>query len=204
MKKDYTHICIVLDASGSMTTLKSDVIGMLRNFCAKQREAEKQGETIYIDAYQFSGDVKRLAHNAGTDTILRMMERYDCAGSTALNDAVCRGIDELGAFFAKMREEDRPEDVLFVIVTDGHENASRKFTSEDVKKRIVTQRDVYNWKFLFIANGLNLNEVQRATGMRSEDVCEFRREKAQEDLLERCAERMETIRSEREQRRRDG
>ena len=88
------------------------------------------------------------------------MDYYRCDGRTALNDAVCQAIDETGKKLASMREEERPSKVLFVILTDGEENASRSFTNRDVKKRIQHQTDVYKWGFVF----LGANQDAFATG----------------------------------------
>ena len=147
--KDYTHICIVLDASGSMEVIESDTKGSFNSFIKEQKEAE--GKTVF-DLYQFSDEVKRIVEHVDLATFDNdLMSKYKCSGCTALNDAVCTAIDTLGQEFARMKEEDRPEHVMFVIITDGMENASRKFSSEDVRKRIKEHTDVYKWDFQYLA-----------------------------------------------------
>ena len=147
--KDYTHICIVLDASGSMAAIESDTKGSFNSFLKEQKKAE--GKTVF-DLYQFSDQPRRVVEHVDLATFNDdLMAKYRCSGCTALNDAVCTAIDTLGKEFSLMKEEDRPEHVMFVIITDGMENASRKFSSEDVKKRIQEQTDVYKWDFQYLA-----------------------------------------------------
>lgn len=147
--KDYTHICIVLDASGSMASIEGDTKGSFNSFIKAQKAAG--GKTVF-DLYQFSDEVKRLVEHVDLATFGDdLMASYKCSGCTALNDAVCIAIDTLGQELAAMKEEDRPENVLMVIITDGFENASRKFTSKDVKDRITHQTEKYNWEFQYLA-----------------------------------------------------
>ena len=158
MKKDYTHILIVLDASGSMSSIQDDIKGSFNEFLKKQREAE--GKTVF-DLYQFNDEVNRLVRRADLAEFRDdLMAKYECSGCTALNDAVCTAIDTVGREFSQMEEPDRPEHVLCVIITDGMENASREFTARDVKNRIKCQKDVYKWDFQFLA----ANQDAFATG----------------------------------------
>ena len=133
MKQDYTHILIVLDASGSMMSIQDDIKGSFNEFLKKQREAP--GKTVF-DLYQFSDEAARIVRSADLSQFHDdLMAKYNCTGCTALNDAVCTAVDTIGREFADMPESERPEHVLFVIITDGMENASREFTSKDVKSR---------------------------------------------------------------------
>lgn len=146
---DYTHIIFVLDASGSMRTIQSDIKGSFNAFLDKQRE--ESGKTVF-DLFQFNNTVKRIVKSA--DLALfhdDLMAKYECSGCTALNDAVCTAIDTVGHEFADMPEENRPEHVLCVIITDGLENASCDFTTQDVKERIEHQKTKYNWEFVYLA-----------------------------------------------------
>ena len=131
MKHGYTHLIIILDASGSMSSIQDDIKGSFNEFLKKQRG--EPGKTVF-DLFQFNDEVKRPVNSV--DLALfhdNLMARYDCSGCTALNDAVCIAIDTIGHEFAKMPEDERPEHVLCVIITDGMENASREFSSKDVK-----------------------------------------------------------------------
>ena len=160
MKKDYSHVCIVLDASGSMNQIRDDVRGSFNAFLEKQRSAP--GKTVF-DLFRFSDETERIVKSVDLSAFHEdLMAQYYCHGCTAMNDAICTAIDTIGREFADMPEEERPENVLCVIVTDGHENASREFTAEDVKTRITRQQEVYNWEFVFLA----ANQDAFATGER--------------------------------------
>lgn len=168
MKKDYTHICIVLDASGSMSDIESDIKGSFNTFLDKQRE--EPGKTVF-DLFQFSSEVEHLVRSADLAVFKDdLMAKYTCSGMTALNDAVCTAIDTMGREFAEMPETERPENVLCVIITDGYENASREFSTDDVKKRIQHQQDVYKWEFLFLAANQDAFETGEKIGL-SEAYC---------------------------------
>ena len=163
MKKGYTHIGLVLDASGSMSSLEEDIKGTLRTFAKDQLAAKDPDETIVLDVWQFDDEVKHIIDSKPIDAY--DPDRYSCGGCTALYDAVCTGIDELGAFFAAMAEDERPESVLFVIVTDGYENASRRFSNADVQRRVRLQAETYSWKFVFLAKGIDSEEAARDIGI---------------------------------------
>lgn len=199
MKKGYTHIGLVLDASGSMSSLEDDIKGTLRTFAKDQLAAKDPDETIVLDVWQFDDEVKHIIDSKPIDAY--DPNRYSCGGCTALYDAVCIGIDSLGKKFAKMTEDERPEDVLFVIVTDGYENASRKYNLADVKKRIETQTNVYSWTFDFLASNIDVDAVAEDIGIADADsrmkLCE---EDFADDLRDRMNYRQEMIRERRRSR----
>jgi Mg-chelatase subunit ChlD len=171
MKKDYTHILIVLDASGSMSSIQDDIKGSFNELLKKQREAK--GRTIF-DLYQFNDEAVRLVKSADLAQFHDdLMAKYHCTGCTALNDAVCTAIDTIGHEFADMPEAERPEHVLCVIITDGMENASKEFTTEDVKKRIRHQQEVYNWNFQFLAANQDAFEAGATIGLDEKDCMDF-------------------------------
>ena len=171
MKKDYTHICIVLDASGSMSCIESDIKGSFNTFLDKQRE--EPGKTVF-DLFQFSDEVERLVKSADLALFKDdLMAKYTCSGCTALNDAVCTAIDTMGREFSEMPESERPENVLCVIITDGQENASKEFSTADVKKRIQHQQDVYKWEFLFLAANQDAFEVGETIGLSDAYCADF-------------------------------
>ena len=171
MKKDYTHILIVLDASGSMSSIQDDIKGSFNEFLKKQREAK--GKTVF-DLYQFSDEAKRIVRSADLAQFHDdLMAKYHCTGCTALNDAVCIAMDTVGQEFANMPESERPEHVLCVIITDGEENASKEFTTEDVKKRIKHQQEVYKWDFQFLAANQDAFEAGESIGLDQDDCMDF-------------------------------
>ena len=171
MKKDYTHICIVLDASGSMGWIESDIKGSFNTFLAQQKESE--GKTMF-DLFQFSDEVTHLVKSADLSQYSgNLMDQYSCSGCTALYDAVCIAIDTMGKTFAAMPEEERPENVLCVIITDGEENSSKEFTMKDVKQRIEHQKNVYSWEFDFLAANQDSWETGSAMGLTKEQCTDF-------------------------------
>lgn len=159
MKKNKTEIILLVDRSGSMSTIKTDMEGALTTFLQKQ--STLPGECL-VSLYTFDTELERvvIARPIGNAS---QQVRIDPRGSTALYDAACETIDEVGARFAALPEAERPETVLFVIVTDGEENASRTFRETDVKKRIEHQRDVYKWDFSFL--GANQDAILTARGL---------------------------------------
>ena len=101
------------------------------------------------------------------------MAGYSCSGCTALNDAVCIAIDTVGKRFAAMPEEERPENVLCVIITDGYENASKEFSAKDVKQRIEHQKNVYHWEFDFLAANQDAWEAGCSMGLNAAQCANF-------------------------------
>ena len=181
MKQDYTHILIVLDASGSMSSIQDDIKGSFNEFLKKQREAE--GKTVF-DLYQFSDTAKRIVRSADLSQFHDdLMAKYVCTGCTALNDAVCTAIDTIGHEFADMPESERPEHVLCVIITDGEENSSREFTAKDVKDRIKHQQDVYSWDFQFLAADQDAFAAGEALGISHDSCMNFSHNLAGVDML---------------------
>ena len=192
MKKDYVHLCIVLDASGSMASIEDDIKGSLNTFMATQKNTPEQ--TVF-DVFQFSDTVKRIvAHADMTNYEGNLMNSYQCSGCTALHDAICIAIDTIGKEFAEMPEEERPESVIVAIVTDGYENASKKYTLRDVKKRIDHQTNKYNWEFVYLAANqddfeaehisLSMGVTQRRNSMYQADLSTIAREAIGESLTQ--------------------
>ena len=171
MNAEYLHIAVVLDASGSMGSLESDTKGSFNSFVADQRKTE--GKTVF-ELWQFNTDIDQVVQPTDLASVPDdLMNRYRCGGGTAMNDAICTAIDDLGERFAAMPESDRPGDVMVVIITDGEENSSRKFTAGDVKTRIEHQRDVYNWKFIFLAANQDAFVAGERIGMAKADCTRF-------------------------------
>lgn len=161
MRENLTEIVFILDRSGSMSGLESDTIGGFNPMIAKQQKEEGEAivstvlfddETDVIHDRVAIGDVKKLTE-----------EDYYVRGCTALLDAVGGAIHHIGNVHKYAREEDRPAKTLFVITTDGLENASRHYSFKDVKKLIKRQQEKYNWEFLFL--GANIDAIEVAGNM---------------------------------------
>ena len=194
MKQDYTHILIVLDASGSISSIQDDIKGSFNEFLKKQREAP--GKTAF-DLYQFNDEAVRLVKSADLAQFHDdLMSKYECTGCTALNDAVCIAMDTIGQEFANMPEEERPANVLCVIITDGMENASKEFTTKDVKTRIKHQQDIYKWDFQFLAADQDAFAAGESMGITHDNCMNFSHDLAGVNMLcERMKYCMDTIRS---------
>jgi hypothetical protein len=131
--------------------------------------------------------VKHLADsvdlNAGAP---RTIEDYTIGGCTALYDAICTGIDELGRKFAAQPEAERPDGVIFAILTDGFENASRTFTRTDVKNRIEHQSSKYSWEFRFLAANQDAITTGRDFGLAAESCATF--DASEAGVVQMCCE----------------
>lgn len=148
MKKGLTEVVLVLDRSGSMSSTKSDAEGGLREFIAKQRVLPGECDVTF---YRFDDQIERVFDKKPIQRVEEADLRLEPRGSTALLDAMCRAIDEVGQRLSNTSENERPEKVFVVTITDGYENASRHRYS-DVADRIKRQREQYQWEFLFIGS----------------------------------------------------
>ena len=158
MKKNLTELVMILDRSGSMSGLESDTIGGYNAMLQKQREAE--GEVL-VTTVLFDDRIETLCDRVPLETLPRMTERdYYVRGCTALLDAVGRTIRHIATIHRYAREEDRPEKTIFVITTDGLENASREYSYERVKKMVEHEKEKNGWEFLFL--GANIDAIKTA------------------------------------------
>ena len=155
MRKNLTEIVFILDRSGSMSGLEADTIGGFNALIKKQKAEE--GEA-YVSTILFD-DKQQVLHNRVDLKNIKPMTRdeYFVRGCTALLDAVGGAIHYIGNTHKYAREEDRPEKTLFIITTDGMENASRKYTYEKVKQMVQKQKEKYGWEFLFL--GANIDAI---------------------------------------------
>ncbi|NUQ97873.1 MAG: VWA domain-containing protein [Streptomyces sp.] len=142
---NWRHIAVILDRSGSMQAVKSDTEGGLRAFLEAQHDAP--GSTT-VSLYQFDDRYQAVYENTPLDRVpdFTLQPR----GMTALLDAVGRTVTALGEQLAAMPEDDRASEVIVVILTDGHENASHEYTLTQVKALITEQQNAYGWKFVFL------------------------------------------------------
>ncbi len=148
MKKDLCEIVLVLDESGSMGTCKSDTIGGVNEFLNNQKRVK--GE-VNVTLVKFS-DYYKIVNNAiPLDQVVYLDENnYTPSNTTALLDAVGKTINSIGKRLADIPEKNRPEKVIFSIITDGFENASREFSRSQIFDMVLHQKQKYNWEFLFL------------------------------------------------------
>ncbi len=161
MRENLTEIVFILDRSGSMSGLESDTIGGFNSMIAKQQKEE--GEAI-VSTVLFDDETDVIHDRVAIGEVKKLTEEdYYVRGCTALLDAVGGAIHHIGNVHKYAREEDRPAKTLFVITTDGLENASRHYSFKDVKKLIKRQQEKYNWEFLFL--GANIDAIEVAGNM---------------------------------------
>ncbi len=158
MKKNLTEIVFILDRSGSMSGLEADTIGGFNSMIEKQKKTE--GEAL-ISTVLFDNESEVIHDRADIRDIKPMTDKdYTVRGCTALLDAIGGAINHIGNIHKYAREEDVPEHTMFVITTDGMENASHYYDSEKVKRMIKRQKVKYGWEFLFL--GANIDAVETA------------------------------------------
>lgn len=165
MKAKYTHVSILLDESGSMQTIAPDIIGGFNELIEKQKGEEGES-TVSLSTFSSRGIYKKVLDFSPLDKIENLSKaNYSPMGATALNDSFARLIQETGLVLNNLPENERPENVLIVSITDGEENNSVEFTTEQLKTLIKEQEEKYNWKFLYIgANQDSFQEGVQARG----------------------------------------
>lgn len=158
-----TELVFILDRSGSMSGLESDTIGGFNSMIAKQL---KEPGDAYVSTVLFD-DQSEVIHDrvAITEVPKLTDEQYFVRGCTALLDAVGGAIHHIGNVHKYARPEDRPEKTLFVITTDGMENASRHYAYARVKKMIERQREKYGWEFLFLGANIDASAEAKRFGI---------------------------------------
>jgi len=160
MKKNYTHIIINLDKSGSMSDCWTKTIKGLENFI-KDNSIDGMKTTYSLYTFDSSVDAVSLFKDISDNKI----EKIHPDGYTALFDAFGTSCVKEGEALAKMPESERPEKVIVFTLTDGGENASREYTGEAVKNIIKEQEEKYGWKFIFFGADFNLNAVSSSIGL---------------------------------------
>lgn len=156
MKKNKIDITILMDCSGSMETIKDDMEGAIN----AAMEEQKANDDCVVSLYTFSGTMREYKEKFVAMPIKDVPRiKLNPTNSTALYDAVCMTIDKVGQRLAAMREEDRPDEVFFAIVTDGQENASREYSASEVRERVERQENQYSWKFMYFGANQIAKEV---------------------------------------------
>lgn len=161
MKNNITELVFILDRSGSMSGLENDTIGGFNAMIEKQK---KQEGGCYVSTILFDNVSEVLHDRIKLGDVPRMTDKdYTVRGCTALLDAIGGAIHHIGNIHKYARKEDVPAHTMFVITTDGMENASRRYSSEKVKAMIERQKEKYGWEFLFI--GANIDAVETAANI---------------------------------------
>lgn len=176
MKSNFTEIIFVLDRSGSMSPLVDDVVGGFNSIIDSQRKIDGIATVtlvLFDDKYEVLYSAKDI-----NDIPPLTVKQYSPRGLTALLDAVGKTIDDEGLRLSNMTEDERPSKVLFIINTDGFENASREYTKQRICEMVTHQREKYSWEFLFLgadidafgaAHELGISEANTAKYSHSSD-----------------------------------
>ena len=158
VKNNVTELVFILDRSGSMAGLESDTIGGFNSLIEKQR---KQDGECYVSTVLFDSNCEVIHDRVKLADVKPLTEKeYFVRGCTALIDALGGAIHHIGTVHKYARPEDVPEHTMFVITTDGLENASHKYSSDEVKKMVEKEKEKHGWEFLFI--GANIDSVETA------------------------------------------
>ena len=171
MKKNLTELVFILDRSGSMSGLESDTIGGFNSMIEKQKKQD--GECI-VSTVLFDDESRVIHDRVSLDNIEPMTEDdYFVGGCTALIDAIGGAIHHIGNVHKYAREEDVPENTIFIITTDGQENASHRYSSDKVKQMIERQKEKYGWEFLFIGANIDAVETAKRYGIDSDRAVNY-------------------------------
>ncbi|MBE6960663.1 MAG: hypothetical protein E7448_08100 [Ruminococcaceae bacterium] len=166
MKKNLTEIVFILDRSGSMAGLENDTIGGFNAMIEKQKA--EPGEAV-VSTVLFDNVSEVIHDRVDIQRIEPMTNRdYYVRGCTALLDAVGKAIHHIGNVHKYAREDDRPEKTLFVITTDGMENASHQYSYDKLKAMIERQREKYGWEFIFLGANIDAAKEAARVGIRPE------------------------------------
>ena len=171
MKNNKTELVFILDRSGSMAGLESDTIGGFNSMLEKQKKQE--GEAL-VTTVLFDHEIKFVHDRVKLDEIPKMTEKdYEVRGCTALIDAIGTSVKHISSIHKYARKEDVPSNTMFVIITDGMENASKEFSSDKVK-RMIKEQEKNGWKFIFI--GANIDAVETAShfGIGEDNAVDYR------------------------------
>lgn len=171
MKEELTEIVFILDRSGSMSGLESDTIGGYNAMLEKQKSAP--GQAI-VSTVLFDDRCEVLHDRLDIKTVVPMSDKeYFVRGCTAILDAVGGAIHHIGNIHKYAREEDRPEKTLFIITTDGMENASHRYNYDRVKMMIERQKEKHGWEFIFLGANIDAVEVADRFGIGADRAANY-------------------------------
>ena len=180
MNNDLTEIVFILDRSGSMAGLEDDTIGGFNAMVEKQKK--EAGEAV-LSAVLFSSGSHVLYDRVNIQKVEPMTElQYRVGGCTALLDAIGGAVHHIANVHKYAREEDRPGKTLFVITTDGMENASRAYTYDEVCRMVEHEQEKYGWEFLFLGANMDAISAARSFGIRADRAVRYKGDSAGTEL----------------------
>ena len=171
MNNNLTELVFILDRSGSMAGLESDTIGGFNAMVEKQK---REAGDAFFSTVLFSNASTVLYDRVDIRKVEPMTEQqYYVGGCTALLDAIGDAVHHIGNVHKYAREEDRPARTVFVITTDGMENASRRYTYDEVRRMVERQRERYGWEFLFLGANMDAISAARRFGIREDRAVRY-------------------------------
>ena len=181
MKKDLTELVFLLDMSGSMEHLTDDTIGGFNSVL--KEHAAKEGDVL-VTTYLFNNE-SRMIHDRLPikDVPVMTASDYRAAGCTALIDALGEAIRHVIGIHRYARKEDIPEHTIFVITTDGMENASHKYSAEHVKQMVTHEQEKYGWEFIFLAANIDAVETAAHYGISRERAVNYKADSSGTEVL---------------------
>lgn len=171
MHKD-TELVFIIDKSGSMSGFEEDTIGGFNSMIEKQKMGDGK---VFVSTVLFD-NYSNVIHDRVPITEIRPMTKadYQPSGCTALLDAIGCAIHHIGNVHKYIRKEDIPKNTVFVITTDGMENASRNYSSREVKEMIKKRTEEYGWEFIFVAANIDAIETADRIGIKRERAANYR------------------------------
>ncbi len=194
MKKNLTEMVFILDRSGSMAGLEADTIGGFNSMIERQKKEDGDAPDSTV---LYSGESKVIHDRVDLQKIEPMTDKqYYVGGCTALIDAIGGAIHHIGNVHKYAREEDRPEHTIFIITTDGMENASHRYTSDQVKAMVNRQKEKYGWEFLFLGANIDAVETAARFGITEDRAVDFINDRAGQALnYAEVSEAVRTVRA---------
>ena len=172
MKNNITELVFIIDRSGSMSGFEADTVGGFNATVEKQKAQEGQ---VYVSTVFFDNESEVIHDRVDIREIEPMTRKDYCVGGcTALLDAIGGAIHHIGNIHKYARPEDVPEHTIFVITTDGMENASHRYSSSEIKAKIKRQTEKYGWEFIFLAANIDAAEAAEHIGIRRERAANYR------------------------------
>lgn len=163
MKKDLCELIVVIDESGSMSSVRDDTIGGYNTFVETHKKLPGEARLTLV---KFNSDYEIVHDGVDIKDVPLMTDAtYMPSSMTALLDAIGKTIDTVGNRLAKTPEEERPEKVIFFIITDGAENVSKEYTSKQVKEKTTHQKEKYGWEFIFMGADQDAWGTSRGMGI---------------------------------------
>ena len=180
MNINLTEIIFLMDRSGSMEGLESDTIGGFNAFIENQKKMD--GELI-VTTVLFDDKYELLWNGINPEKVRLTSKEYFVRGCTALLDAIGKTIIDVGYRLSNTQENHKPSKVIFVITTDGMENASKDFTYEKIRQLIKHQQEKYNWEFIFLGANIDAAKEANNIGISKDNAFKFEASKAGVEIM---------------------